>query len=217
MSYKFEESSDIRVVPISMGLPSLHKYIKSPNPENMFNLGHEYEQIGQTASAIGYYHKCAERTTNDGVAYEALLRISICYCTQTGRMAHEKNTLLMAIALQPRRPEAYFLICQLLERWGQSGNPERWWDSYTYACIAESNEKVLAFDDTPLKIDIGYPGGNFFIFQQAICLWWVGRFDESRAMLRHLDGGNHGFDEEYKAMIKSNIEALESNEGRIRK
>ncbi len=198
-----------------MGMPSLHKYIKDPIPETTFELGYEYEMIGQTASAIGFYHKCAERTKDDNLAYEALIRMAICYRTQGGRMAHERNNLLMAIALQPRRPEAYYLICHLFERWA-SIDSERWWDSYTYACIAHSDKELLAYDAIPLKRDIGFPGSQFFIFHQAICLWWIGRFDDSRALLRGLYQGDFGFNEEYKKILKSNIEALESNQGRVR-
>ena len=53
---------------------NLIPYIKDPTPENTFRLGQEYEYFGQTASAIGYYHKCAERTSDDLLTYECLLR-----------------------------------------------------------------------------------------------------------------------------------------------
>ncbi len=185
-------------------LPSLSKYIKTPTPPIMFDLGFEYERLGQTASAIGYYHKCAERSSDDGLAYEALLRIAICYDKQGERKAHEKNTLLMAIALQPERPEGYFLLCMLLERYGDV----HWWENYTYACIGHT----LKESEVPLLRDINYPGTKFFLFQQAVCLWWLGRFDEARTLLTKLDKGGYDYPDQYTTLIKSNLETLENNQ-----
>ena len=38
----------------------LEQYIEAPDvPENSFEVGWEYELIGQYASAMGYYLKCA--------------------------------------------------------------------------------------------------------------------------------------------------------------
>ena len=44
---------------------SLTKYIDDPSTENMFDCGVEYENKGQTASAIGFYHQCAERAIDN--------------------------------------------------------------------------------------------------------------------------------------------------------
>ena len=44
----------------------VEKYIYSPHhPESNFDVGYEYEQLGQTAAAIGFYLSCADKTTSD--------------------------------------------------------------------------------------------------------------------------------------------------------
>ena len=80
------------------------------NPMKNFDLAQEYELLGQTASAIGLYLRCAEITDNDNLAYEALLRMGICYITQGKRDAHVKIAYQNAIGLLPERPEAYNLM-----------------------------------------------------------------------------------------------------------
>ena len=53
----------------------IEEYILDPDePTNSFAVGYEYELIGQYASAMGYYLKCAELTDDDKLAYECLLR-----------------------------------------------------------------------------------------------------------------------------------------------
>ena len=50
-----------------------------------FKLGLEYENLGQTAAAIRFYLRSAERSSDDVLAYEALLRCSICFRSQKNR------------------------------------------------------------------------------------------------------------------------------------
>ena len=53
----------------------LEEYLADPTePMTSFNMGLEYELIGQYASAMGYYLKAAELTDDDKLAYECLLR-----------------------------------------------------------------------------------------------------------------------------------------------
>ena len=69
----------------------LEQYIEAPDvPENSFEVGWEYELIGQYASAMGYYLKCAELTDNDLIAYECLMRKAICFRYMGEREEHVK-------------------------------------------------------------------------------------------------------------------------------
>ena len=189
---------------------NLRQYINDPTPENMFYVGQEYEAFGQTASAIGFYHQCAERSNNDLLSYESLLRMSICYREQGDRKAHEKNSLLMAIALIPDRPEAYFLLSLVYERIAHSDDHQRWWDSYTYACIGES---VGDNSYQPLQSDIDYYGSHFFLFQKAVTLWWVGRCDEARELFQQLSK-RKDYPKGIQKLIKDNLSKLRTNKGR---
>ena len=79
LKQQLEERPEIEFHPLYR-FQNLIPYINDPTPENTFRLGQEYEYFGQTASAIGYYHKCAERTSDDLLAYECLLRMSHFIC-----------------------------------------------------------------------------------------------------------------------------------------
>ena len=91
----------------------LEQYIEAPTvPEHSFEIGYEYELIGQYASAMGYYLKCAENTDSDLLAYECLVRKALCFRKLGGREAHVQINCQHAISLMPGRPEAYNLLSQ---------------------------------------------------------------------------------------------------------
>ena len=116
----------------------------------------------------------------------------------------------MAIALIPDRPEAYFLLSLVYERIAHSEDNQRWWDSYTYACIGES---VADNKHQPLQSDIDYYGSHFFLFQQAVTLWWVGRCDESRELFEEILKRND-YPKSIQKLIENNLSNLIKNKGR---
>ena len=64
-------------------MKELLQLINDPyNDMNNFEIGYSYEKIGQTASALSYYLRCAEFTENDHLAYECLLRMALCLSQQ---------------------------------------------------------------------------------------------------------------------------------------
>ena len=180
----------------------LEKYIFSPyHPESNFDIAYEFEKIGQTAAAIGFYLSCADKTTSDVLVYECLLRMAKCYNTQKGRAAHEENSLLMAAELLPERPEAYHALAIYYE--GQTS----WKQSLLHAGIGMKHTT----DDNPsLYTDVGYPGRFSLEFQQAVALWWVGRFTESRALFREVLKGPE-LSDDYIELVEYNINQLVIN------
>jgi hypothetical protein len=57
----------------------LEKYVENPeDPRINFDLGIWYEQKGQLAAAFSFYLRCAERSINDDLTYQALLRAAGC-------------------------------------------------------------------------------------------------------------------------------------------
>ena len=127
----------------------LEKYIhNSGHAESNFDMGYEYEKIGQTAAAIGFYLSCADKTEKDDLAYECLIRMSLCYKTQGGRAAHEENSLLMAVELLPDRPEAYHALAMYYE------SQTSWKQSLSYAQMGMAH---TSDDNSPLYTDVGYP------------------------------------------------------------
>jgi hypothetical protein len=176
------------------------------NPEKNLAIAVEYEKLGQTASAVGFYLRAAEYgyKTDYLLTYAALLRVSICIEGQKDRSLTVSNVLLQAIAYMPDRPEAYLLMSKFYEKSGA------WQESYTFAVMGSWHTRQL-FD---LPVDVGYPGAYALDFQQAIAAWWIGRQDESLTMLREL-AYDKFTNEEYREAALSNLRRLDPYEATI--
>lgn len=177
----------------------LDNYITDPrNQEINFNLGWEYEKMGQTASAAGYYLRSVEFGKDNSKIYEALLRISLCFEKQGNRVFTIKGILLRAISVLPKRPEAHFLLSRIYER------NKDWQEGYTAAMLGYE----FATDEPNTKTDVEYPGKWAFIFEKAVCGWWVGLYDESISLFRSLQSYN--MPSVYADSVKRNLDQLGS-------
>jgi hypothetical protein len=176
------------------------------NPEKNLAIAVEYEKLGQTASAVGFYLRAAEYgyKTDYLLTYAALLRVSICIEGQKDRSLTVSNVLLQAIAYMPDRPEAYLLMSKFYEKSGA------WQESYTFAVMGSWHTRQL-FE---LPVDVGYSGWFALEFQQAIAAWWIGRRDESLKMLRNLSD-NRFLTSEYAEAVADNLARLDSNESAV--
>jgi len=178
----------------------LNNYILDPfNPKNNFNLGLCYEEIGQTASAAGYYLRSVEFGNDDDQIYEGLLRMSLCFERQGSRVFTTKGVLLRAISLLPKRPEAYFLLARTYER------SRDWQETYTLCTIAP-----LVTTDKPRTLtDVEYPGEFGFVFEKAIVAWWIGLMDESLHLWRTLKR-DYNLPLRYKTTVEDNLKRLDT-------
>lgn len=149
----------------------IDKFILDPyNDEIVFDLATQYFAQGQTSSALGLYLRVTEYSNNDLLIYESLLKSGLCLQKQKNRVSHAKALFMHAINVLPKRPEAHFLLSRLYEE-----NHE-WFEGYSMACVGIT----LAKDNTiPLLTDVEYPGEYGFIFEKAVCSWWMGRNQES--------------------------------------
>jgi hypothetical protein len=163
-----------------------------------FNLGYEYERIGQTGAAISFYLRTAERSGDDLQQYEALLRCALCFGRQGTRDDTEKVLLQKAIILFSKRPEAYFLLSRLHER------KKEWQDCYTVACAGLN---VCEFDGFPLNTDVEYPGKYALVFQKGMSSWWVGLNNESRAIMADLKF-NHKMNTLFTNAVDNNLNII---------
>lgn len=153
-------------------------YINQPNDALAnFELGLEYEQMGQTGAAISFYLRTAERTQDDLLQYEALLRMALCFGVQKTRDDTQKVLLQKAMTLCLDRPEAYFLLARSHERLQQ------WHEGWTVSSMAL---KMCRWDCVPLRTNVEYPGKWGVLFEQAVCAWWVGECEQSRRMMFEL-------------------------------
>ena len=175
----------------------LQQYIQNTeDTQANFNLGREYESIGQTGAAISFYLRTAERAKTDLEQYEALLRMALCFEKQQTRDDTQKVLLQKAINLLVDRPEAYFLLSRLHER------QKEWHDSYTVACMAL---KIVNFDHQPLLTDVQYPGKYGLLFEKGVSSWWVGLTEESREIMYDLKT-NHDLDSMHTSAVDKNLD-----------
>ena len=171
------------------------------DPENDYNnlwLAKHYHSIGQTASAISYYLRTAERTKDKTLMYACLLISSDCFHSQGCRNDSVKGLLQSAIALCPKRPEGYFLLSRFYER------VQNWHDSYLIASIGMV---VSDFDCDPLPLVVDYPGNYGILFEKAVSSWHCGLCDESRNILVDLLQ-NYDMDDVHITAVKNNLERL---------
>jgi len=173
--------------------------LDTENPQHNFNLGLCYENMGHNAPASSYFLRCAERTEDDDLAYEALIRSSYCYDKQGNRDGSVKSLLEQAHCLLPKRPEAYFLLSRFAER-------KQWWqDCYIYA----NQGLIFADHDTclPLITDVEYPGKYGLLFEKAVSAYWWGKNNECKEIFLDLKK-NYTLNGQYEKSVNENLEKL---------
>jgi hypothetical protein len=177
----------------------LTKYsLDTENAEHNFNLGVWYEDKGHTAPALTYFLRCAERSENKDLAYEALIRGSYCYEKQGTRDGSSKSLLQQALVFYPQRPEAYYLLSRFSEK-------REWWqDCYIYANQALT---FASFDHNPLKTDVEYPGKFGLLIQKIVSGWTWGKVGECKELLFNLRN-NYDLPDRYKAFVEENIQKM---------
>ena len=179
----------------------LKRYILLPNdPETNFDLAIYYDDLGHTASALSYYLRTAERTTDDLLRYECLLLGASCFESQGTRKFTMKGMLQQAVATLPKRPEGYYLLSRFHEN--NVINEGRWLDSYM---IASQGLVVCEFDDlTPLRTKVVYPGKYGLLAQKAVVAWNCGLCDESKNIFLDLYT-NYEMDEYFTNLVRANL------------
>lgn len=179
-------------------------FIQDPsNDEYNFALALAYDSMGHIAPASAFYLRTAERTSNNLLAYESLLRASMCFDSQKTRKFTVKGLLQHAIGLLPKRPEAYYLMSKLLER---EKTDDAWREAYT---IASMGQEVSVLSPPPLRTDVGYPPEYGLLFQKALSAWWCGLCEESMELFKKLYC-QYDLDETHKQSVISNIRTMGS-------
>ena len=174
-------------------------FINEPyNDMNNFNLGYEYELIGQTAIALSYYLRCAEYTSNDNLSYECLIRMSKCITKQGNRDVNELTCLEHAISIKPERPEAYYIMSLYHSYRGN------WLKSYMYACIGLKCIDLKDSNENNLIKDIGYYNKYQLLFQKAYSGYNKGKINESQLIYFDLLE-NYKLDDNLRNIILSNL------------
>lgn len=161
-------------------------YIKNPDdPKVNFDLAIYYDSIGQTASALSYYLRSAERSEDNEHKYQCLILSSECFKKQGTRNFTVKGLLQNAITVCPNRPEAYYHLSMFYE--SEKDRDGSWTDAYMMASIGASICKDRYFKKLNRELD--YPGYYGLLFQKAINGWVCGICEESRSILKELLNG----------------------------
>lgn len=182
--------------------PHLIEYVKDPsNPERNFTMALEYDHLGQLASAVSYYLRTAERSTDDLLRYECLIRASICFEKQGSRNFTVKGLLQHAVAIMPDRPEAYYHLSRFYEHKQDDGH---WNDCYMIACVGEAVADNIT---SGLRTDVSYIGKDHLRFQKALSGWHCGLCDESRAIFKELMRSSQ-LPEDYKRIVYNNLKYM---------
>lgn len=151
--------------------------LDSENAEHNYALARYYHDLEQTASAVSYYLRCAERTKDKNLQYACMVYASNCFVSQGTRKLSVKGLLQHAIALLPNRPEAYFFLSKQYE--SEHVDAGRWMNAYLSISLGVDKPEP----QLPLY---GYPGKHAMLIQKAHCAWWSGLCDEARDILMQL-------------------------------
>ena len=179
----------------------LEHYIYCPqSPEINFYIGYWYEKIGQTASAVSYYIRTADRAYDTLLTYEALLRAGICFNQQGCRNTSVEGMLQHAITLYPTRPEGYFYLSRFYEK------AQNWFHSYFISTVGDKMGQRLPFK---LRTNLDYPGFWGIVFERAVSSWWTGLCEESKKLFEYLSF-YEPLDFEHKQSVISNLKKLEA-------
>ena len=183
----------------------LYNYIEEPdNSNNNYNLGLYYETIDQTASALSYFLRCAERASVPETVYECLIRASMCFEKQGKRNFTVKGLLQHAISICPTRPEAYYLLARFYEKETYDGS---WQDSYM---ISSVGEKVSNFNCEALTNPVDFPGKYALLFQKGIAAWWCGLVEESRDIFLSLLHDEKNIDSKFIQPCLNNLSIMKT-------
>ncbi len=183
----------------------MNAYIGDPSNEyNNYILALWYDNIGQTASAISYYIRSAERSDIPLYQYECLIRAALCFQKQGTRGLSVRGLLQRAISIMPKRPEAYFLLARYHEK---ESTVESWVNCYTYAAMAL---EICDFNCGNLRTWVEYPGYYGMLFEKAVSGWWVGLCEDSKNMFIELYQ-NHPLDETHKSAVINNLKFMKAN------
>ena len=170
------------------------------NPQLNFDVALEYERLNQTASAVSFFLRTAEygepKEEYKEIVYISLIKIAKCLEDQMDRGKSVSNALLQAIAFYDNRPEAYFLLSQHYER------KQEWQECYTWAEVGSGWSW-----ESPLSVDVGYPGEYGLKFEKAVSAWWIGRQEESLQLFKELEA-DQSLNEQYRNAVIDNLSRI---------
>lgn len=171
------------------------------NPALNYKLALEYEKIGQTAAAVSYFLRSAERTNSTLLQYACLIKLGHCFDNQKNRAFTAKSMYRMAMTIMPERPEAYYFLAKFL------AFESNYSECYSLCKLASHNCKNKNYND----ISVGYPGDWGLIHYEALSSWWYGKIKDSLKLFRLLRSNYWTqMDEYHRYSVQQNLSNIES-------
>jgi len=185
----------------------LIKYVyDTENAEVNYEVAQAYFSEGQTAAALSFFLRAAERTSDKLLAYECMLHVGFCFELQGNRINSVRGAYKHAICILPDRPEAYYFLSRINET-------SNWYiESYVYA---EMGLNLAKFDLQPLRSKTEYPGKYGLIFEKAVSAWWWGKVEECSELFLDLKYKYH-LDEIHLTAVNNNILRLNIDESKYK-
>jgi len=194
-----ENQADVKTIMNIPNDPVVAYALDTENPQRNYDLARWYHAQQQTASAITYYLRAADRTNDSLLAYECLLHTASCFNIQKNRNYTVKGLYQHAINLLPKRPEAYFLYARF-DEWNKM-----YTEGYTTANLGLT---FCDFDLEPLS-NVDYPGKYGLIFEKAVCSYWWGKSKECRELFLELKNNYiEEMDETHRISVGDNLMRL---------
>ena len=178
----------------------LNDFIFDPeNYQKNYDLGLEYYKLGQTASAICFFLRCADRCKTEDIdlAYECLIHIGDCFFKQGNRLEHVRCMYKQALSLLPKRPEAYYKLAHFENI--NSGYPN------AYFLCSQAFE-LCDFKVKEFVYNCGYTGEHCILFEKTTASWYWGKVSESKDGLTNLYENHwNELTEEQKDVVKKQL------------
>lgn len=138
---------------------------------NNFELGLEYEKLGQYASAFSYFLRASEISDDKTMIYESLIHQGKCLDAQKDRDNSVSSTYRKAMVVDPSRPEAYYFLCRYYN-WNSKYD-----EAFYHSDLAL---RTCNFDLPRLKYTDYVDHGLYKVylsFEKAVSAWWWGEID----------------------------------------
>lgn len=178
-------------------MKELNEFILNQTDISAWNLAEFYFAKKDYVGAVSFYIRTTELTKNTELLYKAHLKLALCLWKQGNRTSYVKSMLLHAITINPKRPEAYFLLSKSYEE------SKDWQESYTMCEIALNNCDF----SLPIIEEVDYVGKWGFDFEKSVVSWYMGRDKESIELSLKLYEGQE-MPEEYLNAVKGNIKHI---------
>jgi len=151
------------------------------NPFKIYELAKEYDKLEQNAAAFTYFLRAAEFCEGDSdeeklLQYKALILGGKCFEDEGNRQVTVYSLYKHAITVLPERPEAYYYMCNYLEK------NEEWKESLLYATLGLNYIDVDDIGDDAIQ----YPGPDALRYHHASGSWKDNGQDASKRLFFNL-------------------------------